>query len=106
MTENVEKFLALLDSDPEIAKRFEDAKNAYPGSWEIREPFLAETMLPLAESLGLGFTLAELRKVETRRKLSHLKDEADPSGEVPDETVYYLLDQGWEDDPDIFKKDE
>ena len=60
-------------------------------------------MLPLAEELGYGFTIEELRKYETKIKLSNIKDE-DSGDYVPEEVVFYLLDQGWDNDPDIFKK--
>ena len=45
MIENIEKFYKLLSEDESVAKRLQDAQNAYPGSWEIREPFIRETML-------------------------------------------------------------
>ena len=103
MIENIEKFYKLLAEDSTVAKRLEDAQNAYPGSWEIREPFLRETMLPLAEELGLGFTIEELRKYETRLKVRSSRDVEDDSEGVPEAVVYQLLDRGWDTDPTLFE---
>lgn len=106
MIENIEKFYKLLSEDESVAKRLEDAQNAYPGSWEIREPFIRETMLPLAEELGLGFTIEELRKYETRLKVMNSRDVEDDSDDVPDPLVYQLLDHGWETDSSIYAEAE
>ena len=69
MKENVGKFFELLDSDPGVRQRLDEAIANYPGCIDIRDAMLSETMLPLAQSLGLEFTLAELRAYETRKKL-------------------------------------
>ncbi len=106
MVENIEKFYKLLSEDASVAKRLEDAQNAYPGSWEIREPFIRETMLPLAEELGLGFTIEELRKYETRLKVMNSRDVEDESDGVPDPPVYQLLDHGWETDSSVYAEAE
>lgn len=106
MIENIEKFYKLLSEDESVAKRLEDAQNAYPGSWEIREPFIRETMLPLAEELGLGFTIEELRKYETRLKVMNSRDVEDDSDDVPDPLVYQLLDHGWESDSSVYAEAE
>lgn len=106
MIENIEKFYKLLSEDESVARRLEDAQNAYPGSWEIREPFIRETMLPLAEELGLGFTIEELRKYETRLKVMNSRDVEDDSDDVPDPLVYQLLDHGWETDSSVYAEAE
>ncbi len=106
MIENIEKFYKLLSDDRSVAKRLEDAQNAYPGSWEIREPFIRETMLPLAEELGLGFTIEELRKYETRMKVMSSRDTEDESGDVPEPLIYQLLDHGWETSDSVFEEAE
>ncbi len=106
MVENIEKFYKLLSEDASVAKRLEDAQNAYPGSWEIREPFIRETMLPLAEELGLGFTIEELRKYETRLKVMNSRDVEDESDSIPDPPVYQLLDHGWETDSSVYAEAE
>ena len=106
MIENIEKFYNLLSEDESVAKRLEDAQNAYPGSWEIREPFIRETMLPLAEELGLGFTIEELRKYETRLKVMNSRDVEDESDGVPAPLIYQLLDHGWETDSSVYAEAE
>lgn len=106
MIENIEKFYKLLSEDESVAKRLQDAQNAYPGSWEIREPFIRETMLPLAEELGLGFTIEELRKYETRLKVISSRDVEDESDDVPDPLIYQLLDHGWETDSSVYAEAE
>ena len=105
MIENIEKFYRRLEEDPAVAKRLEEAQNAYPGSWEIREPFLEETMLPLAAELGLEFTIEELRKYETRLKVLNSRDVEDDSEDVPEPVIYQLLDRGWETDPSVYKNE-
>ena len=106
MIENIEKFYKLLSEDRAVATKLEDAQNAYPGSWEIREPFIRETMLPLAEELGLGFTIEELRKYETRMKVMSSRDTEDESDEVPEPFVYQLLDHGWETASSVYEEAE
>ena len=103
MIENIEKFYKLLSEDSSVAKRLADAQNAYPGSWEIREPFLQATMLPLAEELGLGFTIDELRKYETRLKVMNSRDFDDESDSVPEPVIYQLLDHGWETASSVYE---
>ncbi|MBQ6372003.1 MAG: hypothetical protein IJJ22_02645 [Oscillospiraceae bacterium] len=103
MIENIEKFYKLLSEDSSVAKRLADAQNAYPGSWEIREPFLQATMLPLAEELGLGFTIEELRKYETRLKVMNSRDIDDESDSVPEPVIYQLLDHGWETASSVYE---
>ena len=103
MIENIEKFYKLLSEDSSVAKRLADAQNAYPGSWEIREPFLQATMLPLAEELGLGFTIDELRKYETRLKVMNSRDIDDESDSVPEPVIYQLLDHGWETASSVYE---
>lgn len=104
MIENIEKFYKLLEEDSELASRLKSAEDNYPGSWEIRIPFLQDTLLAVAESVGLGFTIDELRKYETKMKVSGCADREDTSEGVPDAFVFRLLDQGWDNDPEIFKK--
>ena len=60
----------------------------------------------LAEELGLGFTLEELRKYETRLKVMNSRDIEDDSDSVPDPVVYQLLDHGWETADSVFEEAE
>lgn len=107
MLENAEKFFALYREDAALRKRVAEAEAAYPGSLEIRESVAEYVLLPIAESLGLPFTVKDLRAYETRLKMRNLQpDEAIPEDEpVDDDPVsYWLLDRGWENDPKYFKK--
>lgn len=98
MRENVDKFFALLESDAEVKRQLDEAIAFYPGSLEIRDALLTDTMLPLAKSLGLEFTLKELRAYETKKKLNFegpaVKDA--PEGfdqyDIPE---YWIVDKGW-----------
>ena len=100
---NVEKFFEKYNSDEELRKRVQSAVDMYPGSLEIRECLVEDTLLPIAESEGLPFTLEDLRKYETRLKMSKSLDvEIDPD-EPEDETIYWLIDRGWTNDESIFK---
>jgi len=58
MKENVGKFFEVYNSDPAVRSRVEENVAAYPGSYEIREALTEFALLPVAEELGLGFTLA------------------------------------------------
>ncbi len=107
MVENAEKFFALYREDAALRERVAEAEAAYPGSLEIRESVAEYVLLPIAESLGLPFTVKDLRAYETRLKMRNLQpDEAIPEDEpVDDDPVsYWLLDRGWENDPKYFKK--
>ena len=73
MTENVTKFFEKYDADPALRARVEEAVACYPGSLEIRESLVEAVLLPIADELGLPFTVDELRAYETRLKLSRLK---------------------------------
>ena len=105
MTENVEKFFEKYNSSEELRKKVNEAVMAYPGSLEIRESVCEATLIPIAEEEGFPFNITDLRKYETRIKMRTCRDvEIDP--ESPDEEiVYWLLDHGWEDDIDKFKKE-
>lgn len=60
---NVDKFFELYDADPALQARVQQAMDCYPGSLEIRDVMTEHVLLPVAEELGLPFTLKELRKV-------------------------------------------
>ena len=107
MIENVERFFELYRSDEMLRQRVAEAEAAYPGSLEIRESVAEYVLLPIAEELGLPFTVKDLRAYETRLKMKNLKpDEVIPEGDPIDEdpVSYWLLDRGWENDPKFFKK--
>ena len=107
MIEHAEQFFALYRSDPALRQRVAEAEANYPGSLEIRESVAEHVLLPIAEELGLPFTVKELRAYETRLKMRNLQpDEEIPEGDPIDEdpVSYWLLDRGWENDPKFFKK--
>ena len=108
MTENVSKFFEKYDNDPALHARVEEAVACYPGSLEIRESLVEAVLLPIAEELGLPFTVAELRAYETRKKLSRIKPDVPiEEGEEDDDADfegYWLLDRGWEHDESVFRK--
>lgn len=107
MLENAEKFFALYSQDEELRRRVAEAEANYPGSLEVRESVAENVLLPIAESMNLPFTIEDLRKYETRLKISNIQPdepipEDDPINEDP--MSYWLLDRGWENDPKFFKK--
>lgn len=107
MAEHVEAFFALYNSDEALRRRVAEAEAAYPGSLEIRESVAEFVLLPIAEELGLPFTIKDLRSYETRLKMSRIQpDEEVPEGDPIEEepASYWLLDRGWENDPKFFKK--
>lgn len=107
MRENVDKFFALMDSDSKIREQLDEAIACYPGCLDIRDAMLSETMLPLAKSLGLEFTLSELRAYETKKKLyfegPEMKDlpEGVDQYEAPE---YWLISHGWDYDTEDMNK--
>ena len=102
MNENVVKFFELYDSDRSLREKVSKAEAEYPGCLEIRDAVVRDVLIPIAGDMGLEFDLSDLRKYETRIKMQQLRsDECDE-----DAHPFWLLDRGWEDDPDIFKNDE
>lgn len=105
MNENVVKFFELYDSDEALRERVSQAVYEYPGCLEIREAVVEDVLIPIAEDLGLGFTVADLRKYETKKKLSHLgRDEEVTDEELYHPAVYWLMEYGWEEDERVFGK--
>ncbi len=105
---NVEQFLHLYETDPALRKKVEDALALYPGSLELRESVVEYVLLPIAEELGLPFTVQELRAYETRKKLQNMKPDVPvEEGEEPEEPLtYWLLESGWEwDDTQVRKRE-
>ncbi|MGI5976128.1 MAG: hypothetical protein ACOX68_00325 [Candidatus Limivicinus sp.] len=103
---NVEKFFEIYDSDPELRARVKSAEAAYPGSLEIREAVAEYALLPAARDLGLEFTIDELRKYETRKKMAAFTEDPEKwLEEEPDSgSSYWLLERGWSDDETRFTK--
>ena len=109
MNGNVEKFFQLYYSDPALRQRVADAEAAYPGSLEIRDAVVSETILPIAEELGLPFTLMELKVFETKSKAEINQDIAltEEDLRAPDSDFgFWMVDRGWTYDTDPFQKEE
>ena len=108
MTENVSRFFEQYETDAALRAQVDEAVAAYPGSLEIRESLVEAVLLPIAEALGLPFTIQELRAYETRKKLSRVKPDVPIQEGEEDEDAdfegYWLLDRGWENDEAIFKR--
>ena len=95
---NVESFFKLSEKDASIQKKLSDALAVYPGSLEVREAVAENVLLPIAEDLGLPFSLEELRTYETEKKLRSMKEDlpAEEDEPIEDAEEYWLLDRGWE----------
>ena len=107
MSDNVSRFFERLEKEPALKARVEEAVALYPGSLELRESLVEAVLLPIADALGLPFTVEDLRAYETRLKLSRVKPDVPIEEGEEDEDAdfegYWLLDRGWENDESIFK---
>ena len=94
---NVDKFFEIYDADPALQARVQQAMDCYPGSLEIRDVMTEHVLLPVAEELGLPFTLKELRNYELLKWGRQHQDRelTDDEMAADDETTYWLLDRGW-----------
>lgn len=99
MNENVKKFFEIYESDPRLRERIRLAEEAYPGSLEIRDALVQHVLLPVAEELGLPFTIMDLLVYETRLKAQRQQDveltEEELAAPMEDHS-YWLIDHGWE----------
>ncbi len=100
MNENVIKFFERYDADEALRSRVAEAEANYPGSLGIREALCEAVLLPIAQEIGLAFTLDDLRKYETRKKMARATQDVDKWLAEPDDggDSYWLLDRGWSDD--------
>ena len=106
---NVDKFFEIYDADPALQARVQQAMDSYPGSLEIRDVMTEHVLLPVAEELGLPFTLKELRNYELlkggrQQQDRELTDDEMAADEMAAdyETTYWLLDRGWSNDEAAF----
>lgn len=106
MNENVVKFFELYDSDPALRQRISEAEAAYPGSLEIRDAVASAVLLPVAEELGLPFTLLDLRVYETKMQALRSPDREMSREELENdqEYSYWLNGRGWSYSDDVFKQ--
>ena len=100
MNENVITFFERYESEPQLREKVKLALDCYPGSLEIRESVVKNVLLPIAETEGLPFTVDDLRKYETRKKLKKATMDNDEWLAMEDDggDDYWLLDHGWSDD--------
>lgn len=105
MNENVVKFFELYDSDEHLRKRIEDAEASYPGSLEIRDAVIEAVLLPVAQELGLPFTLRDLRVYESVMSAKRCPDEEMTEEELSEsgEFSYWFNGRGWSYDKNMFK---
>ena len=105
MNENVVKFFELYDNDEALRKRIEDAEAAYPGSLEIRDAVIEAVLLPVAQELGLPFTLRDLRVYESVMSAKRCPDEEMTEEELSEsgEYSYWFNGRGWSYDKNMFK---
>lgn len=106
MNENVVKFFELYDNDAALRKRIEDAEAAYPGSLEIRDAVIEAVLLPVAEELGLPFTLRDLRVYESVMSAKRCPDEEMTEKELSEsgEYSYWFNGRGWSYDRNMFEE--
>ena len=98
MIEQAQAFLERYREDEALRARVREAEESYPGSLEVRESVVENVLLPIAAELGYAFTLEELRKLETRRKLNSVQPDVpiEEGEEIDDDQEpYWLLDRGW-----------
>ena len=99
MNDNVKMFFEIYDSDPRLRERIRLAEEAYPGSLEIRDALVQHVLLPVAEELGLPFTIMDLLVYETRLNAQRQQDveltEEELAAPMEDHS-YWLIDHGWE----------
>ena len=105
MLENAEKFFERYAADEALRRRVAEAEAMYPGGLEIRESVAEAVLLPIAEELGLPFTVKELRAYETRMKIKRIRPEGIPEEgeEIEEPFRYWLLDYGWEENDDAVR---
>ena len=106
MNENVVKFFELYDNDAALRKRIEDAEAAYPGSLEIRDAVIEAVLLPVAEELGLPFTLRDLRVYESVMSAKRCPDKEMTEKELSEsgEYSYWFNGRGWSYDRNMFEE--
>lgn len=102
---NVYKFFEIYNSDEALRERIRIAEENYPGSLELREALAEDILLPVAEEMGLPFSIMDLFVYESRLKNSRQVDEEIPEGAEPrpeEEYRYWLVDRGWKNDEASF----
>lgn len=96
---NCAAFFEKYRSDSQLRERLAELETMYPGSLENREAVAEEVLLPVAEELGLPFTVRDLFEYEN---LCFVRERAEESDDVPEERTYWLINHGWNSDESRF----
>lgn len=104
MNENVAVFFARYENEQSLRDRVKLALDCYPGSLEVRESVVKNVLLPIAREEGLDFTVDDLRKYETRKKMKKAAMDNDEWFAMEDDggDDFWLLDHGWSNDESRF----
>ncbi len=104
MNENVAVFFARYENEQSLRDRVKLALDCYPGSLEVRESVVKNVLLPIAREEGLDFTVDDLRKYETRKKMKKAAMDNDEWLAMEDDggDDFWLLDHGWSNDESRF----
>ena len=104
MNENVAVFFARYENEQSLRDRVKLALDCYPGSLEVRESVVKNVLLPIAREEGLDFTVDDLRKYETRKKMKKAAMDNNEWLAMEDDggDDFWLLDHGWSNDESRF----
>lgn len=104
MNENVAVFFARYENEQSLRDRVKLALDCYPGSLEVRESVVKNVLLPIAREEGIDFTVDDLRKYETRKKMKKAAMDNDEWLAMEDDggDDFWLLDHGWSNDESRF----
>ena len=104
MNENVAAFFERYENEQSLRDRVKFALDCYPGSLEVRESVVKNVLLPIAMEEGLDFTVDDLRKYETRKKMKKAAMDNDEWLAMEDDggDDFWLLDHGWSNDESRF----
>lgn len=104
MNENVEIFFERYETDQSLRGKVKSAIDCYPGSLEVRESVVKNVLLPIAKEESLEFTVEDLRKYETRKKMKKAAMDNDEWLAAEDDggDDFWLLDHGWSNDESGF----
>lgn len=104
MNENVAVFFERYENEQSLRDRVKLALDCYPGSLEVRESVVKNVLLPIAMEEWLDFTVDDLRKYETRKKMKKAAMDNDEWLAMEDDggDDFWLLDHGWSNDESRF----
>ncbi len=104
MNENVAAFFERYENEQSLRDRVKLALDCYPGSLEVRESVVKNVLLPIAREEGLEFTVDDIRKYETRKKMKKAAMDNDEWLAMEDDggDDFWLLDHGWSNDESRF----